>query len=167
MLVPYLTGRARAAYVILAKYEINAEVYRQRFRDPGIQSTETPREFHHRLKDLFQKWIKPERRTVEEIVDLLILEQFLRSLSPEVRTWVKEHDPRTGSRAAELVEAFLAARRGSQDFRFQHMRRPADGTAPGAGGSEAGSRRGEQWRDPSRAASPPLQRPSQPKKLNR
>lgn len=105
MLVPYLTGRARAAYVILAKYEINAEVYRQRFRDPGIQSTEMPREFHHHLKDLFQKWIKPERRTVEEIIDLLILEQFLRSLSPEVRTWVKEHDPRTGSRAAELVEA--------------------------------------------------------------
>lgn len=60
ILVPYLTGKARAAYVamdsddsldyelvkeaILAKYEINMEVYRQRFRDPTIKPGETPKE---------------------------------------------------------------------------------------------------------------------------
>ncbi|KAL2082707.1 hypothetical protein ACEWY4_022525 [Coilia grayii] len=108
-LVPYLTGRARAAYVamdpydavdyykvkdaILAKYEISAESYRARFRDPNIQPGETPREFYNRLKDLYQKWIRPAERTVEEIGEILILEQFLRSLSPEVRVWVKEHNP--------------------------------------------------------------------------
>ncbi|CAL9686004.1 unnamed protein product [Knipowitschia caucasica] len=58
-LVPYLTGRARAAYVamdceesciykkvkeaILMKYEINEDVYRQRFREPDLQAGETPR----------------------------------------------------------------------------------------------------------------------------
>ncbi|XP_014832372.1 PREDICTED: uncharacterized protein LOC106910288 [Poecilia mexicana] len=57
-LVPHLTGRARAAYVamaaedscdygevkaaILTKYEINEEVYRQRFRDPEVRVNETP-----------------------------------------------------------------------------------------------------------------------------
>ncbi|KAL2099459.1 hypothetical protein ACEWY4_005939 [Coilia grayii] len=105
-LVPYLTGRARAAYVakdpydavdyykvknaILAKYEISAEVYRQIFRDPHIQAGETPREFYNRLKDLYQKWMRPAEKTVEEIGETLILEQFLRSLSPDVGVWVKE-----------------------------------------------------------------------------
>ena len=69
-LVPYLTGKARSAYVamdvnesmdydnvkeaILAKYEINEEMYRQRFREPHIQPGETPRELYHRLKDLYK-----------------------------------------------------------------------------------------------------------------
>ncbi|XP_028430236.1 uncharacterized protein LOC114553223 [Perca flavescens] len=55
-LVPYLTGRARSGYVamdpydvmdyfkvkaaFLAKYEISAKVYRQRFRDPNLQPGE-------------------------------------------------------------------------------------------------------------------------------
>ncbi|KAL2089330.1 hypothetical protein ACEWY4_014018 [Coilia grayii] len=108
---------------ILAKYEISAESYRARFRDPNIQPGETPREFYNRLKDLYQKWIRPAERTVEEIGEILILEQFLRSLSPEVRVWVKEHNPHTGLKAAELVDSFMAARRGPKDFRFQGISR--------------------------------------------
>lgn len=74
-LVPHLTGKARSAYVsmaagdtltyrrvkeaILTKYEINQEVYRQRFRDPDIRQGETPCELYHRLRDLYHKWIRP------------------------------------------------------------------------------------------------------------
>ena len=88
-LVPYLTGRARSAYVamdsydamdyfqvkeaILAKYAINAEVYPRRFQDRNIVRGETPREFYNRLKDLFHKCIKPAGKTVEEIKEILIL----------------------------------------------------------------------------------------------
>lgn len=62
-LIPHLTGKARAAYVaivaeessdykkvkeaILAKYEINEEVYRQRFREPDIYPNESPKEFYN------------------------------------------------------------------------------------------------------------------------
>ncbi|KAL2099396.1 hypothetical protein ACEWY4_005876 [Coilia grayii] len=122
----YLTTFERLATAYrryLAKYEISAESYRARFRDPNIQPGETPREFYNRLKDLYQKWIRPAERTVEEIGEILILEQFLRSLSPEVRVWVKEHNPHTGLKAAELVDSFLAARRGPKDFRFQGISR--------------------------------------------
>lgn len=68
-LIPLLTGNARSAYVamdgakaedygkvkeaILIKYEINAEIYRQRFRSSEILLDETPRELYVRLKDLF------------------------------------------------------------------------------------------------------------------
>ncbi|KAL2091602.1 hypothetical protein ACEWY4_013865 [Coilia grayii] len=90
-LVPYLTGKARSAYVamdmdyameydqvkeaILCKYEISQDVYRRRFREPDIRQGETPRELYMRLKDLFQKWIRPLNKTVEEVSEILILEQ--------------------------------------------------------------------------------------------
>ncbi|XP_029919926.1 uncharacterized protein LOC115368085 [Myripristis murdjan] len=139
-LVPYLTGKARAAYVamaaddtldykmvkeaILTKYEINEEVYRQRFREPDIQPGETPREFYNRLRDLYQKWMQPEKKTKEQVGEVLILEQFYRSLSPELRVWVKERNPTSAREAAELVENFLAARRGPKTFR--QVRGPLD-----------------------------------------
>ena len=69
-------------------------------------------ELYQRLKDMFRKWIRPEQKSVEEVAEDLILEQFFRTLSPEVRVWVKEHKPQTGQQAAVLVENFLAARRG-------------------------------------------------------
>ncbi|KAL2089206.1 hypothetical protein ACEWY4_016105 [Coilia grayii] len=153
-LVPYLTGRARAAYVamdiveamdydkvkeaILAKYEINEDIYRERFRDPDIRPGETPRELYHRLKDLYRKWIKPAGKTVEDIGEMIILEQYLRSLAPDVRVWVKEHSPASGQQAAEWVEAFLSARRGPKTFRFQRVSRPAAGSKAGGFGSGVG-----------------------------
>ncbi|XP_055020148.1 uncharacterized protein LOC129411887 [Boleophthalmus pectinirostris] len=138
-LIPYLTGKARAAYVamdfeescnykkvkeaILMKYEINEDVYRQRFREPDLQPGETPREFYNRLKDLYLKWMQPEKKAKEQVGEVLILEQFYRSLSPELRVWVKERTPASGREAAELVENFLSARRGPKTFRFDPQSR--------------------------------------------
>ncbi|KAL2085068.1 hypothetical protein ACEWY4_020586 [Coilia grayii] len=155
-LVPYLSGRARAAYVamdiyesgdydrvkaaILAKYEINEETYRQRFREPEVRPGETPRELYSRLKDLYRKWVKPAGKTVEEIGEVFILEQYLRTLAPEVRVWVKEHNPATGQHAADLVEAFLAARPGPKTFRMQSYNRPAGGGKSGGSGGGVGPR---------------------------
>ncbi|XP_072554203.1 uncharacterized protein [Paramormyrops kingsleyae] len=151
-LVPYLSGKARSAYVamdfseamhydsvggaILAKYEINEEMYRQRFREPDVRPGETPRELYNRLKDLYKKWVKPAAKTVEEVGEIMVLEQYLRILSPEVKVWVKEHNPRSGQRAAELVEAFIAARRGPKAFRYEKSTHPptARGKSAGFGG---------------------------------
>ncbi|KAL2103340.1 hypothetical protein ACEWY4_000208 [Coilia grayii] len=92
----YLTGKARNAYVamdinesmdyikvttILQKYEINEEVYRRRFREPDIWQGESPRELYQCMKDMFRKWIGPEEKTVKEVAEVLILEQFVRTLS--------------------------------------------------------------------------------------
>lgn len=146
-LMPYLIGQARAVYVAmdsfdamdydkvkeatLTKFEINEKVYRQRFRDPEVRTGETPRELYNRLRDLYRKWIKPSRKSVEEVGEILILEQYLRTLAPEVHVWVKEHRPATGQQAAELVEAFLAARWGPKTFRVQTYSRPAIGVSLG------------------------------------
>uniref|UniRef100_A0A8C6LKW5 SCAN box domain-containing protein n=1 Tax=Nothobranchius furzeri TaxID=105023 RepID=A0A8C6LKW5_NOTFU len=79
----------RVKEAILTKYEINDEVYQQRFREPGVRGSEMPREFCNHLKDLYVKWLHPERRRKEEIGEILILEQFYRSLPSEIRVWVR------------------------------------------------------------------------------
>ena len=164
-IIPYLTGKARAAYVamafedscnyksvkeaILTEYEINEDVYRQRFRDPDFQPGETPREFYNRLKDLYQKWMQPEKKTKEQVGEVLILEQFYRSLSPELRVWVKERNPASGREAAEFVENFLSARRGPKTFRFDPFskasasRGKSVGSGMGGGPVQAGGAIGQ------------------------
>lgn len=87
-LVPLLTGKARGAYVsmdmkdtenydkvkeaILTKYEITSETYCRRFRALHIEPNETPRELYVRLKELFTRWIQPEKTTVQKISEKLI-----------------------------------------------------------------------------------------------
>ncbi|XP_041918589.1 uncharacterized protein LOC121682500 [Alosa sapidissima] len=177
-LVPYLTGRARAAYVamdmqnamgydqvktaILAKYEINGETYRQRFRDPDWRAGETPRELYDRLRDLYRKWVRPAEKTVEQIGELFILEQYLRTLAPDIRVWVKEHNPATGQKAAELVEAFLAARPGPKTFRNQNFNRPAAGGKSGVPGGGVGPRGLGQVRAPQHTYTSPYTTPPRP-----
>lgn len=133
-LVPLLTGRARSAYVlmdfddsanyekvkevILAKYEITRDTYRKRFRALDINPGETPRELYVRLKDLFNKWVKPDTSTVKDISELLILEQFLRMMNPEMEIWIRERDPKSAEEAAQLAEVFLSARTGSHSSAF-------------------------------------------------
>ncbi|KAK7881357.1 hypothetical protein WMY93_029766 [Mugilogobius chulae] len=126
-LAPLLNGRARAAYVamditetmdydkvkkaVLEKFEISAETYRVRFRSSVVREDESPKELQSRLKDLFDKWMTPREKTKEQIGDAIVLEQFLRMQTPDLRTWIKERNPTTSREAAELAEAFLSARR--------------------------------------------------------
>ncbi|KAL2082862.1 hypothetical protein ACEWY4_020635 [Coilia grayii] len=151
-LVPLLTGKARAAYiamdfaeamdydqvktVILEKFEINPETYRQRFRSTQMLPDESPKELFTRLRELYEKWTRPQVHSKEEIGDMLILEQFLRMVSSDVRLWIREHNPKTSKEAVVLAESFVAARRGSRPY--QNGGR--DGTAAQSGKSESGWR---------------------------
>ncbi|XP_043958900.1 uncharacterized protein LOC122823389 [Gambusia affinis] len=126
-LIPLLTGKARSAYVnmdvddsleyekvkaaILQKYDINPETYRQRFRCLDSLD-ESPKELYSRLKELYEKWIQPKDKTVKQVGELIMLEQFLRMLCPELQVWIKEHDPKS----ATLADVFVAARSRSQPW---------------------------------------------------
>lgn len=87
---------------ILKKY-INPETYRQRFRSLYVKPDETPKNFV-RLKELYGKWVQPKYKTTDEISEIMILEQYLRMLSPELQVWIKEHDPKTSAEAALLAD---------------------------------------------------------------
>ena len=63
-----------------------------------------------RLADLGEKWTK-DCSSVEEIRDLMVLEQFTRSLTPEIRMWVRERKPKKVADAAQLADQFAQARK--------------------------------------------------------
>lgn len=93
---------------ILQKYDINPKTYRQRFCCLEVFD-ESPKELYARLKELYEKWIQPKNRTIKEVGEIIILEQFLRMLCPELQVWIKEHNPKSAAEAATLADVFVAA----------------------------------------------------------
>ena len=118
-LAPQLTGKAQQAYAalnpddakdydavktaILRRYNINDDTYRQRFR---ALKQESPRELMTRLQDLASRWTR-ETATHQE---LLVREQFLSVLPPDVKVAVMERQPKDCDEASQFAENYIQAR---------------------------------------------------------
>ncbi|CAI5790521.1 finger and SCAN domain-containing 16-like isoform X2 [Podarcis lilfordi] len=98
-------GKVKAA--ILREDAVSLERQRQNFRHFRYQEAEGPREVCTRLRGLCHRWLEPESRTKEQIVELLVLEQFLTILPEEMQDWVQEYRPKTCVQAVTLAEHFL------------------------------------------------------------
>uniref|UniRef100_A0A8C4LY81 Zinc finger with KRAB and SCAN domains 3 n=1 Tax=Equus asinus asinus TaxID=83772 RepID=A0A8C4LY81_EQUAS len=126
-----------------------SEHSRQRFRGFRYPEAEGPREALSRLRELCRLWLRPEMHSKEQILELLVLEQFLTILPGDLQTWVREQHPESGEEVVVLLEylerqldepmsqvpggdqgqellccemALLAPSQGSQSSQFQPMK---------------------------------------------
>ena len=80
------------------------EIFRQQFRHFCYQDSPGPRLALSRLQELCHQWLRPEMHTKEQILELLVLEQFLTILPEELQAWVREHRPVSGEEAVIVLE---------------------------------------------------------------
>lgn len=80
------------------------EFSRLRFREFVYQEAAGPHQTLARLHELCRQWLRPEACSKEQILELLVLEQFLGILPDRVRPWVVAQYPENCKKAASLVE---------------------------------------------------------------
>ena len=80
------------------------ELFRQLFRQLRYHESSGPLETLSRLRELCRWWLRPDVLSKEQILELLVLEQFLSILPCELRAWVQLHHPESGGEAAALLE---------------------------------------------------------------
>lgn len=84
----------------------DSEFSHQRFRNFLYVEFVGPRKTLLRLRNLCLDWLQPEIHTKEEIIELLVLEQYLNILPERVRLWVQARRPQTCEKLVDLLEMY-------------------------------------------------------------
>ncbi|XP_068963531.1 LOW QUALITY PROTEIN: zinc finger protein 665-like [Petaurus breviceps papuanus] len=95
---------SREQVTTLGREKFNHEASRQSFRCFSYPEKAGPREAVNQLWELCLQWLRPEIHTKEQILELLVLEQFLTILPSEIRIWVKSQHPENIEEVVTLVE---------------------------------------------------------------
>ncbi|XP_025844877.1 zinc finger protein 75D isoform X2 [Vulpes vulpes] len=94
---------------------LGPESARQHFRSFYYHEAPGPLEAVSQLQELCHQWLRPETHSKEQILELLVLEQFLSILPRDTQNWVRKYHPQSIKEAVALVERFQRERGGISD----------------------------------------------------
>uniref|UniRef100_H3A5V1 SCAN box domain-containing protein n=1 Tax=Latimeria chalumnae TaxID=7897 RepID=H3A5V1_LATCH len=125
IVAPVLVGDAQKAYFnlepeatsgytllkteILARAGVTPMVWAQRFHTWNLQEGKAPRSQMFDLVHLAWRWLQPEINTPVRIVELLMMDRYLRALPPAIRKWIRQGDPVNAQELIALVERQVVA----------------------------------------------------------
>ncbi|XP_032343375.1 LOW QUALITY PROTEIN: paternally-expressed gene 3 protein [Camelus ferus] len=98
-----LSGEPDAA---LGEGAADSEFFHQRFRNFLYVEFAGPRKTLLKLRNLCLDWLQPETRTKEEIIELLVLEQYLTILPEKIKPWVRAKKPENCEKLVSLLENY-------------------------------------------------------------
>nr|XP_042139147.1 zinc finger protein with KRAB and SCAN domains 2 isoform X2 [Peromyscus maniculatus bairdii] len=79
------------------------ESFRKCFRQLCYEDVTGPHEAFSKLWELCCRWLKPETRSKEQILEQLVIEQFLTILPEKIQAWAQKQCPESGEEAVALV----------------------------------------------------------------
>ncbi|XP_073790166.1 uncharacterized protein [Danio rerio] len=95
---------------ILQRAGRNPEEQRQLFRSLVLAEGGRPFAFAQQLRDACRRWLVQDGRTTAQLVDAVVLEQFITRLPSRTLEWVQCHRPDDLETAIRLAEDHLVAR---------------------------------------------------------
>ncbi|CAH2284837.1 71 kDa [Pelobates cultripes] len=122
-LTPQLKGKALDVFVSLPPetdnnyeaiksalqktFNLTPESYRKKFRSMQQCPSSSCILYIAQLETTFRQWVTGvQATTYEALNDLMVLEQFLQTRSPNVREWILERKPKNARAAAELADDY-------------------------------------------------------------
>ncbi len=127
-LIPLLTGEAQLAAqqlpvqnllvyddlkrAILQRVGRSPEQHRQRFRSLELGENGRPFMMAHQLRDACRRWLLAGEGGVDQIIDRVVLEQFIARLPKKTAQWVQCHRPASLDLAIQLAEDQMVACHG-------------------------------------------------------
>ncbi|KAI2657591.1 Transposon Tf2-9 polyprotein [Labeo rohita] len=127
-LIPLLSGEAQMAAqqlpvqnllvyddlkrAILQRVGLNPEQQRQRFRSLELGENGRPFVMAQQLRDACRRWLLAGGSDVDQIIDRVVLEQFIARLPKKTAQWVQCHRPTSLDLAIQLAEDQIVACHG-------------------------------------------------------